>query len=155
VKGFLGTDASFGADLNRIVQIVMGVALIAGAFLPCAKRYSAHGACMITVLLLNLVPIGVVMWPSFDQLVSPRLAGHPHKRYYEVAAVHGILGAAAELLGLYISLVAGTNILPEVLRFRRWKFWMRVEIALWLAVLLTGIGAYVLWYTPLWRKWNG
>jgi uncharacterized membrane protein YozB (DUF420 family) len=155
VKGFLGTAASFGADLNLIVQIVMGVALIAGAFLARAKRYSAHGACMITVLLLNLVPVGVVMWPSFDQLVLPRLTGHLHKRYYEVAAVHGILGAVAELLGLYILLVAGTNILPEVLRFRRWKLWMRVEIALWMAVLLTGIGTYVLWYTPLWRKWNG
>jgi uncharacterized membrane protein YozB (DUF420 family) len=152
VKGFLGTRASFGADLNLIAQIVMGLALIAGALLARAKRYAAHGVCMTTVLLLNLVPIAVVMWPSFDQLVLPRLASHLHKRYYLVAAIHGVLGAAAELLGLYILLVAGTNILPAAWRFKRWKVWMRVELALWLVVLLGGIGTYVVWYTPLWSR---
>lgn len=74
VKGFLGTSASFAADLNLATQIVMGVALLVGAFLARAKRYSAHGARMAAVLLLNLVAIVAVMWPSFDQLVLPRLA---------------------------------------------------------------------------------
>jgi uncharacterized membrane protein YozB (DUF420 family) len=152
MKGFLGTAASFGADLNLIVQIVMGVALIVGALLARAKRFAAHGVCMTTMLLLNLAPIAIVMLPSFDQLVLPRLRGHLHKRYYEVAAVHGILGVAAELLGLYILLVAGTNIVPEGWRFRRWKVWMRVELGLWMAVLLAGIGTYIVWYTPLWRR---
>jgi uncharacterized membrane protein YozB (DUF420 family) len=152
VKGFLGTAAGFGADLNLTIQVIMGLALIAGAFLARAKRYAAHGACMAAVLLLNLVAIAVVMLPSFAQLVLPRLAGHLHKRYYTVAAVHGILGSAAELLGLYVLLVAGTNWLPEAWRFRRWKFWMRLELALWMAGLLSGIGVYIVWYTPLWRR---
>ena len=89
MKGFWGTPAGFGADLNVTVQLIMGLALIAGAFLARAKRYAAHGACMTAVLLLNLVPIAVVMLPSFAQLVLPRLASHLHKRYYAVAAVHG------------------------------------------------------------------
>jgi len=152
VKGFWGTAAGFGADLNLTIQVIMGLALIAGGFLARAKRYAAHGACMTAVLLLNLVPIAVVMWPSFDGLVLPRLAGHLHKRYYAVAAVHGVLGSAAELLGLYIVLVAGTNWLPEACRFKRWKLWMRLEFALWMAVLLSGIGTYIVWYTPLWRR---
>jgi uncharacterized membrane protein YozB (DUF420 family) len=152
MQGFLRTAAGFGADLNLIVQIAMGVVLIAGAFLARAKRYAAHGACMATVLLLNLVPISVVMWPSFNQLVLPRLAVHLSKRYYAVAAVHGVFGAAAELLGLYILLVAGTNIVPEAWRFRRWKLWMRVQLALWMAVLFTGIGTYIVWYTTLWAR---
>ena len=33
IKGFLGTGATFEADLNPLVQVVMGVALIAGAVL--------------------------------------------------------------------------------------------------------------------------
>jgi uncharacterized membrane protein YozB (DUF420 family) len=149
-KGFLGTAAGFGADLNLTVQLIMGLALIVGAFLARAKRYAAHGACMTAVLLLNLVPIAVVMWPSFAQLVLPRLAAHLHKRYYAVAAVHGVLGSAAELLGLYVLVVAGTNLLPEAWRFKRWKLWMRLELALWMVVLLSGIGTYIIWYTPLW-----
>jgi hypothetical protein len=48
--------------------------------------------------------------------------------------------------------VAGTNVVPEALRFRRWKLWMRVELLLWIAVLAGGIGTYIVWYTPLWRK---
>jgi uncharacterized membrane protein YozB (DUF420 family) len=80
------------------------------------------------------------------------LASHLHKRYDEVAAIHGVLGTAAELLGLYILLVAGTKVFPETWRFRRWKLWMRVELALWMATLLTGIGTYIVWYTPVWRR---
>jgi uncharacterized membrane protein YozB (DUF420 family) len=151
-KGFLGTSAGFGADLNLTIQLIMGVALIGGTFLARAKRYAAHGACMTTVLVLNLVPIAVVMLPSFGQLVLPRLASHLHKRYYAVAAVHGVLGSAAELLGLYVLMVAETNMLPEAWRFKRWKLWMRLEFALWMAVLLSGIGTYIVWYTPLWRR---
>jgi uncharacterized membrane protein YozB (DUF420 family) len=147
MSGFLGTRASFPADLNLIAQIVMGVALIGGAFLARAKRYKAHGVCMTIVLLLNLVAIGAVMWPSFGYLVLPRLWSHRNKRFYEVAAIHGVLGAAAELLGLYILLVAGTNIVPAALRIKGWKFWMRVELALWMAALLAGIGTYLVWYT--------
>ena len=152
MKGFLGTSAGFGADLNLTIQLIMGLALIGGAFLARAKRYAAHGVCMTAVLVLNLVPIAVVMLPSFRQLVLPQLSGHLHKRYYAVAAVHGVLGCAVELLGLYILLVAGTNLLPEAWRFKRWKLWMRLELALWMVVLLSGIGTYIVWYTRPWRR---
>ncbi len=48
--GFLGTGATFGADLNLVVQLIMGVALIAGTLLAKQKRYRAHGICQTTVL---------------------------------------------------------------------------------------------------------
>ena len=146
MKGFLGTQAGFGADLNLLIQIGMGFALVVGAFLARSKRYAAHGLCQATVLILNLVLIFSVMWPSFHLQVLPRLPKHFGKRYYVVATIHGVLGAVAELLGLYIILVAGTNILPQAWRVRRWKLWMRIELALWLIVLLTGVGTYVIWY---------
>jgi uncharacterized membrane protein YozB (DUF420 family) len=146
VKGFLGTQAGFGADLNLLIQIAMGIALIVGAFLARGKRYAAHGVCQATVLLLNLALIFSVMWPSFYLQVLPRLPRHFRKRYYAIATIHGLLGAVAELLGLYILAVAGTNLLPQSWRFRRWKLWMRIELTLWLIVLLTGIGTYFIWY---------
>jgi uncharacterized membrane protein YozB (DUF420 family) len=146
LKGFLGTQAGFGADLNLLIQIAMGIALILGAFLARSKRYAAHAACQATVLLLNLPLIFSIMWPSFRLQVLPHLLKHFAKRYYSVAIVHGALGVVAELLGLYILLVAGTNILPQSWCFRRWKLWMRIELVLWLIVLLTGIGTYFIWY---------
>jgi len=148
MRGFLGTQAGFSADLNLVIQIAMGFALIAGAFLSRAKRYRAHGACQTAVLLLNLVMIGFVMWPAFHQQVLPRLPIRFGKPYYAIATFHGILGAAAELLGLYILLVAGTSVLPRAWRFRRWKLWMRIELVLWWTVLLSGIATYLIWYIP-------
>jgi uncharacterized membrane protein YozB (DUF420 family) len=86
------------------------------------------------------------MWPSFDVRVLPRLSRHLGRRYYAVAIAHGALGTLAEALGLYILLVAGTNILPLSWRFQRFKLWMRIELALWWMVLLLGIGTYYTWY---------
>jgi uncharacterized membrane protein YozB (DUF420 family) len=146
MEGFLGTGATFGADLNLVVQLIMGSALLAGDLLARKKRYRAHGICQTTVLLLNLLMIGLVMGPSFQQQVQPALSKALHKRYYEAAALHGLLGIVAELLGLYVVLVAGTNVLPNWLRFTNWKRWMRAELILWSIVLLTGIETYYTWY---------
>jgi uncharacterized membrane protein YozB (DUF420 family) len=151
MKGFLGTGATFGADLNLVVQLVMGLALIAGARLARQKRYRAHGICQTTVLLLNLLMIGLVMWPSFREQVKPALPKVLHKWYYAAATTHGVLGMMAELLGLYIVIVAGTNVLPQWLRFEHWKRWMRTELALWAIVLLSGVGTYCAWYVAPFR----
>jgi len=149
--GFLGTGATFGADLNLVVQLIMGVALIAGTLLAKQKRYRAHGICQTTVLLLNLLMIGLVMWPSFQQQVKPALSKVLHKWYYEAATIHALLGIAAELLGLYIVIVAGTNVLPQRLRFKQWKLWMRTELVLWAIVLVSGVGTYCAWYVAPFR----
>jgi uncharacterized membrane protein YozB (DUF420 family) len=146
VEGFLGTHAGYLSDLNLTIQIAMGVALISGAFLARAKRFVAHGICQTGVLVLNLVMIYFLMWPSFYSHVLPRLPNRLGKRFYAVATIHGLLGVVAEILGLYIALVAGTKILPEPWRFRRWKLWMRVELTLWLAVLMMGVVTYWVWY---------
>ena len=150
-KGFLGTGATFAADLNLVVQVVMGAALIGGAFLAKRNRYTAHGICQTTVLLLNLLMIGLVMWPSFRQQVQPAMSKGLHKWYFEVALVHGVLGITTEILGLYIVIVAGTNILPQWLRFNHWKLWMRTEMVLWAIVLLGGLATYCAWYVAPFR----
>jgi len=146
MKGFLGTGATFGADLNLVVQFIMGAALVIGAVLAKQKRYKAHGICQATVLLLNLVMIALVMLPSFRLQVVPAFARVFRKRYYTVATSHGLLGIVAQLLGLYIILVASTNIVPQSLRFTRWKLWMRTELILWWVVVLAGVATYYVWY---------
>jgi uncharacterized membrane protein YozB (DUF420 family) len=151
INGFLGTGATFEADLNLVVQVIMGGALIGGAVLAKRKRYTAHGICQTTVLLLNLVMIGLVMWPSFQQQVKPTLPKVLRKWYYAAATSHALLGIMAELLGLYIVIVAGTSALPQWLRFTNWKRWMRTELMLWSIVLLTGVGTYYAWYIAPFR----
>jgi len=150
VKGFLGTGATFEDDINLVVQLLMAVALIAGGVLARRKRYRAHGICQTTVMLLNLLMIGIVMWPSFRR-VNPSLPKLLHKAYYAAPMIHAALGITAELLGLYIVLVAGTNVLPAWLRFTNWKRWMRTELVLWFVVVISGLGTYYAWYiAPFW-----
>lgn len=151
MQGFLGTGATFAADLNLVVQLLMGAALIAGWLLAKRRHYKAHGICQSTVMLLNLLMIGLVMWPSFQQQVKPAMHKVFHKWYYQVAAMHAVLGTVAELLGLYIVIVAGTNILPESLRVKNWKLWMRTELVLWMIVLVIGFGTYCAWYVAPFR----
>jgi uncharacterized membrane protein YozB (DUF420 family) len=129
-----------------------GVALLGGAVLAKQKRYTAHGICQSTVLLLNLLMIGLVMWPSFQQQVKPALSQVLRKRYYEVATTHAVLGIAAKLLGLYVVLVAGTNVVPQWRRFKNWKWWMQAGLVLWAIALVSGVGTYCVWYVAPFRK---
>ena len=151
VKGFLGTGATFEADFNLVVQLAMAAALVAGVFLAKQGRYKAHGICQTTVLLLNLVMIGLVMWPGFRRQAIPRSLSVLHRSYYAAPLVHAALGMTAELLGLYIVLVAGTNVLPMWLRFTNWKLWMRTEFVLWFVVIISGMGTYYAWYIAPFR----
>jgi len=152
MRGFLGSWAGFGADINLLIQIAMGIALLAGTWLARAKRYRAHGACQSAVLILNLFLIASVMWPAFHQQVLPKIPARLNKAHFAVATAHGALGVGAEIFGLYIVLVAGTNLLPKSWRIQRWRLWMRVELALWWIALATGIATYFVWYVPSARR---
>ena len=146
MSSFLGTGAPLAADINLLAQICMGVALFVGAWLARHSRYTAHGICQASVMLLNLVSIAFVMGPAFHAQVAPVFPRHLGAAYYGVAAAHAALGIVAEILGIYVSLVAGTKLLPERLCFHNWKRWMRFALALWWLVLLLGVGTYLVWY---------
>jgi uncharacterized membrane protein YozB (DUF420 family) len=150
-EGFLGSGASVSADVNLVVQVTMGGALIAGSWLAKKRCYRAHAACQTSVLLLNLGMIGLVMWPSFEQQVRPASAKAFHRWYYQAAIIHAVLGTIAEVVGIYIVAVAGTQMIPKRLRFTNWKAWMRTELVLWMIVLITGFGTYCAWYLAPFR----
>lgn len=152
MKGFLGTWAGFGADVNFLLQIVMGIALVAGTWLARAKRYKAHGVCQSAVLILNLFLIASVMWPAFHQQVLPKIPARLNREHFAIATAHGVLGVLAEIFGLYIALVAGTNLLPRSWRIQQWKLWMRVELALWWIALAAGMATHFVWYVPAARR---
>jgi uncharacterized membrane protein YozB (DUF420 family) len=149
--GFLGSGAPFSADLNLVVQVTMGGALIAGAYLAKRRRYKAHAVCQTSVLVLNLGMIGLLMWPSFLQQVKPAPARALHKWYYQAAIIHAVLGTIAEGMGIYIAAVAGTKLIPKRFQFTNWKWWMRAELVLWMVVLVSGFGTYCAWYLAPFR----
>ena len=140
-SGFLGTGAPFAADLNLSLQVLMGLSLAAGAVLARRRKYRAHGFCQAAVVLLNLALIFRIMLPHFHGPAAGDLRR-------TLAFAHGLLGIAAELLGLYIVLVAATPFVPARLRFSDYKPWMRTALALWWTVIALGVGTYAAWYGP-------
>jgi len=52
-------------------KVTMGATLIAGTYLAQRKRHRPHGVCQAK-LLLNLLMIGLVMWPSSQQQAKRR-----------------------------------------------------------------------------------
>lgn len=146
MNGFLGTGATFRADLNLVVQLTMGLALLVGMFLARRKQFRAHKYCQSSVMLLNLVMIFLIMRPSFHKQVEPQLPDGLKDAYYLVPFVHATLGTIAEVLGIYIVLVAATKLVPRKLRFKRYKPWMRTELVLWWIVVLIGVCTYYVWY---------
>lgn len=146
MSGFLGTNAPLEADINLVIQLFMGIALLVGMMLARRRCYRAHGICQGSVMMLNLVMIALIMFPSFREGVIPELPGRLRNPYYSVSTVHAALGITAQLLGLYIVLRAGTNLLPRALCFQNYKLWMRTELVLWWVVIVFGVATYYLWY---------
>jgi plastocyanin/uncharacterized membrane protein YozB (DUF420 family) len=146
MKGLLEMGAPRSADFNLLLQFAMAAALTLGMFLARAQRFRAHGWTQSTVLLLNLGAIGSIMLPSFHRQVLPHVTAARHDTYYAVAVAHAGFGALVELLGLYVVLVAATNVLPKYLRFRNYRLWMRTTLALWWVLVLMGVGVYYVWY---------
>ena len=144
--GFLGTGAPLSADITMAIEIAMGLTLVLGLLFARRQKYCAHAWCQSTVVVLNLIVIAQVMLPAFREQVAPKIPARLGRSYYAVATGHATMGCIAELMGVYIILVAGTRILPQRLRFVRYKPWMRTEMVIWWLALLLGLLTYVRWY---------
>jgi uncharacterized membrane protein YozB (DUF420 family) len=152
-EAFFETAAPRAADLVLVLEIAMGVGLLAGARLARKGRFRQHAWCQSAIVLLNLAAVVVMMIPSFRVHVLPRIPVKLGKAYYALAAMHAALGTVTELAGLYILLSAGTSVLPEKIRITKYKASMRTVLVLWWIVLFLGLATYARWYVPhLFRK---
>jgi uncharacterized membrane protein YozB (DUF420 family) len=137
------------SDLTLLLEMGMGVGLFIGALLARLGRFREHAWCQGSIVLLNLVLIVLTMLPAFHRVILPKLPSRIGKPYYAMAGAHGVLGSVAEVGGLYVLLAAGTDLLPEKLRIKRYKFWMRSVLLVWWMVLLLGMATYTRWYVTL------
>ena len=145
-QSIMQSAAPWSADVVLLVEAAMGIALLGGAMLARRRRYRAHAWCQSSIVLLNLLVIGSAMFPSFDIQVAPKIPESLRKSYYAIATGHAALGVLAELAGLYLMVAAGTNVLPERLRVKNYRVWMRATLILWWLVLVLGVATYVRWY---------
>ena len=140
-EGFLGRPSTFGADLNLLVQIGLGVLLFAGFLLARRSRYGLHGLCQSVALVATIVMTAIWMMPAYHNNYGPAIF-RLGNRVNVAAAAHVVSGTVALLLGIYVVLVAGTPLVPKSLRFGNYKVWMRTLITVWWLALLLGVLTY-------------
>jgi len=132
--------------LNLLVQCSLATILLCGALLARRRSFRAHGWIQSMVVLANLAIILGFMLPSFSRLVAPHWRITLHDGGDWVVLAHAVVGGIAELLAIYVVLVAGSSLLPEPWRFSRYKPWMRAALAMWMVALLLGFATYRVCY---------
>jgi uncharacterized membrane protein YozB (DUF420 family) len=142
-----GYAAPWGADLAAYAEIALGLMLVVGWVLVRRGHIRIHAALQGTIVLVNIPIVLYWMVPSYVQYVLPGVPGELGESFYLYPTLMLIAGVAAESLGIFVLLVAGTNLVPEALRFRRYKLWMRSLLALWWSVILLGLATFATWYT--------
>ena len=145
------STASVPADIVLGAEIGIGVALVVGMLLVRRGHVRWHALLQSSLVLVNLPIVLIWMVPSYLANILPDLAEEGLQPYYLVPTLMLMVGALAEGLGIFVLLVAGTNIVPERLRFRRYKLWMRTVLILWWSVLLLGVSTYYVWYVAGYR----
>jgi uncharacterized membrane protein YozB (DUF420 family) len=146
MNGFLHFGGTPAADLNLAVQVTLAVAMAMGAICARRRHYRVHGIIEASVVLCGLVMTGAVMVPSFPRRVFTKAPTLLRRPYYAVVMVHALLGAAAEVLALYVILSAATDLLPARLRLQNYKLGMRATLVLWWIALASGVAVYYVWY---------
>ena len=140
--GFLGRGAPFGADLNIVLQVGVGVLLLVGMGLARRARYRGHGICQGTAFVLALAMTILWMVPAFHAIHADALGRGVVNRVTVTVSAHVAAGTAALLMGAWVLLVAGTPLVPPRLRFQNYKRWMRTLLILWWLALILGVATY-------------
>ena len=143
--GFLGRGAPFGADLNLVLQLGVGVLLLVGMGLARRGRYRGHGICQSTAFVVALVMTILWMVPAFHAIHADALGRRVVNRVTIAVAAHVAVGTVAMLVGAWVVLVAGTPLVPARFRFQDYKRWMRTLLALWWAAIVLGVATY--WFS--------
>jgi uncharacterized membrane protein YozB (DUF420 family) len=148
MSGILGTSAPSNSDLVALFEVGIAIALVVGMFVVRRGHVRAHMYIQSSMVLLNIPIVLTWMIPQYLEYVLPGIPSEIGDPFYWVPTVMLAAGVAAEVLGIFIILVAGTDLVPERFRFRRYKLWMRFELLLWWSVITFGLSTYYVWYVP-------
>jgi hypothetical protein len=146
VGGYDPFDSTNLAATALVLEIGFAVALLVGQLLVRRGRVRLHAYLQSTIVLANIPVVAVWMLPAYLAYVLPGIPGELTEPFYLFPTLMLVAGVTVETLGVYVILVAGTNLLPERLRFREYKPWMRTVVVLWWAVLLAGAATFYVWY---------
>ena len=85
------------------------------------------------------------MIPSYIAHILPGIPAKLGTGDYAITTLHAIVGAAATLLGVFVVLRA-YKLVPERLRFKNYKSFMRTSYLLYILAAALGVAVYIIVY---------
>jgi uncharacterized membrane protein YozB (DUF420 family) len=142
--GFLGTEASLGADIALVGSILVLIAFSVGAYLALHGHYGAHRWVQTGAAVANLLLVMGIMIPSLLSVKPTDNVELPAAAFVAMPA-HELLGLSGLLFGLFV-VMRGNNLVPAQLQFQNYKLFMRVAYGLYLVATLVGVAVYLVLY---------
>ena len=144
--GFGALSSTTIAQIVLVLELVFAGMLIVGTILARRGNIRWHAHIQSIAVLGNVPVVAAWMLPQYVANVWPGIPDEIGTPFYLYPTLMLVAGAAVEALGVYVILVAGTNLIPERFRFRNYKWWMRTLLCLWWGVLLLGLTTYYYWF---------
>ncbi len=143
--GLVAATPSAGAVITLLVILVSTVMFTIGWWLAAQKRYEAHRWVQTVAAILNAAVVLAWMITSFIDYVLPRIPDGLDDPTYSVTAVHAAVGIVGLVVGVFVAL-RGNELVPNALKFRNYKPYMRAAYALYMLGTLTGVVTYFVIY---------
>jgi len=145
LPGFLGTRATFGPDLALVLILLSSTLFTIGWRLAVHKHFEAHRWVQISAVIINSATVLAVMVGSFWGFVLPTLSTKLGEPVTMWTAAHAIIGTFTFLLGVFVVLRAN-QLVPQALRFKNYKLFMRTSYGFYILSTLIGIIVYLIAY---------
>lgn len=145
LPGFLGTRATFGADLGLVLILFSSIMFTVGWRLAVYKHYGVHRWVQTSAAIINSAAVLAIMVGSFWGFVLPTLPAKLGKPIATITTIHAILGTLTFLLGVFVVLRAN-QLVPMALQFKNYKLFMRTSYGLYMLSTLIGIVVYLVTY---------
>ncbi len=143
--GFLGTKAPMRSDITLVLILITAILFTIGWRLAVNKKYEAHRWVQTTAATLNAIVVLVAMVNVFIVYIIPGIPGKLLQGSYGATTLHGLVGAIGLVLGVFIVLRAN-NLVPQSLRFKNYKLFMRTSYIIYMLATLLGVVVYVMAY---------
>ena len=141
--GFLGPNTLI-PDLNLVLQLLLVAGLTFGYWLARRGNITAHRYNQTVWVLVNAVLVGLIMVRGMENAAVDGAADLV-KVHIWVPWLHAALGAATVACGLWLVLQMN-DLLPKSIHIRGWKTLMRVTLAGYWLVALSGLALYYVWF---------
>ena len=141
--GFLGTKATLRSDLTLILILFTAVLFNIGFILARRRKFEAHRWVQTSAVILNTLVVIISMVTSYIIYILPGIPAKLNQGDYAVTSIHGIVGAIAVLLGVFVAM-RGNGLVPNRLRFQNYKLFMRWAYGLYMLSTLGGVLIYII-----------